>query len=217
MARMGGLPADGRAAEAVVDKPADGEASHRDADCVQRLDVQHRGIDHPGAGVEVELDDQQQEAGEPGQVGFPLEPDQVAGQLLRRHGELLDVVEAAAVDLPRGALHALLHLLALLQRDVEGDEIERGADPADAGDHVRPADQEVEPVEGEGGQARVSSTQRQRAHRACVAAGTVRRPVTVTDYSGNVSSTPWTYQLMPASVPSSMTSPSATASVPSCL
>ena len=157
---QGGPLADGRAAEAVIGEPADSEAPHRDADRVQGLQLQDCGIDHPRPGAQIELDDQEQEAGEPRQIRFPLEPDQVAGQLLRRNGELLDVVEAAAVHLPRGAQHAFLHLLPLPQLDVESDEIEGGADPADAGDHVRPAEQEIEPVEGEGGQARVSSPSR---------------------------------------------------------
>ena len=94
---QGGPRADGRAAEAVISEPADREAPHRDADRVQGLEVQDRGIDHPRPGAQVELDDQKQEAGKPRQIRFPLEPNQVAGQLLRRNGELLDMVEAAAV------------------------------------------------------------------------------------------------------------------------
>jgi hypothetical protein len=56
------------------------------------------------------------------------------------------MVEAAAVHLPGGAVHALVHLLALPEREIERDEIEGRADPSDADDQVGPADDEIEPV-----------------------------------------------------------------------
>ena len=62
---------------------------------------------------------------------------------------LLHVVEAAAVDLPQLAADAVAHVvraLRLLERLVEQDEVEGGADPGDRSDHVQPADQQVEPV-----------------------------------------------------------------------
>ena len=50
---------------------------------------------------------------------------------------------------PRLAVHALLGVAPLprpLEVVVEGDEVERRADPGDPGDHVQPAEQQVEPV-----------------------------------------------------------------------
>ena len=66
-------------------------------------------------------------------------------QFRRRDSEFLDVIEAAAMDLPCGAVNALALSLLGVERVVERHEIERGADPADAHDHVSPADQQVGP------------------------------------------------------------------------
>ena len=83
-----------------------------------------------------------------------------SGSVLRGDAELLDEVEAAAVDLPRLAGDALVGvLLPLGGREVvvERDEVERGADPDDAGDDVQPAEDEVEPVDRDTGRRRRSS------------------------------------------------------------
>jgi hypothetical protein len=56
-----------------------------------------------------------------------------------------DVVEAAAVDLPRLAIDAIGQSLARLQTEIEVDEIERAADPADGRDHVEPAKDQAGP------------------------------------------------------------------------
>jgi hypothetical protein len=72
-----------------------------------------------------------------------------AGQLGRRHLELLRVVEAAAMDRPQLAANAGVGIfLALRRREavVEEDEIERRADPGNAGDEVHPADQQLQPL-----------------------------------------------------------------------
>ena len=53
-------------------------------------------------------DDEQREPGEPGRVRLPLEPVERLGQLGRGDPELLDPVEAAAVDLPDLAADAAL-------------------------------------------------------------------------------------------------------------
>jgi hypothetical protein len=74
----------------------------------------------------------------------------------RRDEVLLDVVEAAAVDLPRLAADAGLPLALVLRRPkvvVERDEVELRPDPDDPGVDVQPARQQVEPI----GDVRVES------------------------------------------------------------
>ena len=94
-------------------------------------------------------DDQQREAGQPRRVRLPLEPVQRLGEPLGRDPELLDPVEAAAVDLPRLAGDAALRVARVVRRlevVVERDEVERRADPGDAGDDVQPAEDQVGPL-----------------------------------------------------------------------
>ncbi|MBN9011377.1 MAG: urate hydroxylase PuuD, partial [Rhizobiales bacterium] len=145
------VAAERRLAEPVVDEPAGDQAEDRDDHRLVGQERHHRLVDEKGAGVPVILDAEQPEAGDPGEVGLPLEPDEVGRQGGRRDQVFLHVVEAAAVDLPGGAIDAFGHGLALAQPEVEGDEIKRGADPADAHHEMGPADQEVQPVGDEGG------------------------------------------------------------------
>jgi hypothetical protein len=56
------------------------------------------------------------------------------------------VIEAAAVDLPGFAAGPFGQALALLQAQVQVDEIERAADPGDPRDDVKPADREIHPL-----------------------------------------------------------------------
>src|SRR5262249_55165163 len=69
----------------------------------------------------------------------------------RRDQVFLDMIEAAAVDLPGGAIDALVHVLAFTKAQIERDEIERRTDPADPDHEVGPAEGEVQPVDDEGG------------------------------------------------------------------
>ena len=149
-----GVAAEGRPAEPVVHQPTGGEARHRDGDRLPRLERHYPRIDEPCAGVEVELHHEQSEAGHPGEVRLPLEPGEVLGQGRGRDRVLLHAVEAAAVHLPRLAGDPGGSAFAAAEREVEGDEVERGPDPGDPGDEVGPADEQVEPVEGECGHGR---------------------------------------------------------------
>ena len=63
--------------------------------------------------MQIILHDHQPEAGDPGEIGFPGEPVQMLRQVRRRDGEFLDVIEAAAMNLPRGAVDALAFALTL--------------------------------------------------------------------------------------------------------
>src|SRR5205085_5858568 len=79
------------------------------------------------------------------EVCVPLEPVQVRGKLRRRNREFFDVIEPAAVHLPGRAMDARVFTFLGVESIVERHEVERGADPADAHDHVEPAQQQVHP------------------------------------------------------------------------
>ncbi len=135
------------AAEDVVHDPGGGEQRQRADD---RGPLGHVRANEVEVGVDVVEDAEEGETRQPGRVRLPLEPVQRVGQRARRDAELLDEVEAAAVDLPRLARDAFVCILLPLGRRqvvVESDEVERGADPDDAGDDVQPAEDEVEPVD----------------------------------------------------------------------
>jgi hypothetical protein len=79
---------------------------------------------------------------------------QLGRQRLGRQREFLRRVEAAAMDGPDLAADALGRVGRVerpVQVVVEPDEVERGADPGDAHDHVGPSQDEIEPVEYESG------------------------------------------------------------------
>ncbi len=116
------------------------------AAAVGAVSVEHGFVDQVELGAEIVDDHQQREAGEPRGIGFPLEP----GQLVRHAGRsdqiLHHVIEAAAVHLPRVALDALGQAGAGLEAEIEMDEVERAADPGDAGNDVQPTDDEARPL-----------------------------------------------------------------------
>ena len=112
------------------------------------------GIDQRHLGAPVVDEAQQEEAGDQRGVGFPLEPVQLGRQLLGRQRELLGGVEAAAMhrpDLAADALGGVGRIERRVQVVVQPDEVERGADPGDAHDHMGPAQNEIEPVGQESG------------------------------------------------------------------
>src|SRR5262249_59006202 len=89
------------------------------------------------------------EAGDARRVRPPLERGELRGERVRGDLELLDPVEAAAVDLPHLSPDSALRVapgLGRLEVVVERDEVERRADPGDPGDHVQPAEDEVAPA-----------------------------------------------------------------------
>jgi hypothetical protein len=138
--------AQGRPADEVIDEPPGDQRADGDGDGLPLTERHDGGIDEVDIGVEIVLDDENQEARDPGEIGLPLEPDQMLGELRRRREILLHMVEAAAVDLPGLAGDACRKTLALPQREIQGNEIEGRADPGDAGDHVAPAQEHVRPV-----------------------------------------------------------------------
>src|SRR4029079_14034271 len=141
-------PADGPA-ERVVDEPGEDDPGETDADRLPVREVGDGGIDEPGVRVEVVEDDEQGETREPGRVRLPLEPVEGLGHLGRREPVLLRVVETAPVDAPELAGAPGVRVLTTLrwaQREVETDEVERGADPRDPRDHVEHPKKDVEGV-----------------------------------------------------------------------
>ena len=102
-----GVPPDGRAAERGVEHPAQREACDRDGDRLPWRERPHIGIDQIGVGLQIVEHDEQQEARDPGEIGLPLEPDQVLGQRLGCGEIFPHMVEAAAMHLPGLARDAL--------------------------------------------------------------------------------------------------------------
>ena len=136
-------------AEPVVDDPGEREPADRERDRLAGAEVGDRRVDEERRGVRVVDDRDQGEPGEPGRVGLPLEPVELLREPLGRDLELLDPVEAAAVDLPHLAADAPRRVRLELRRlevVVERDEVERRPDPGDPGDHVQPAEDEIAPA-----------------------------------------------------------------------
>ena len=139
------------AAGEVVDEPRDDQQRERDHDRLPRLEVGDRRVDQAQPRVCVIDDAEEREPGQPRPVRLPLVPVERLRQVQRGDPELVDAVEAAAVDLPRLSADAFLTimlLLGLVQVVVERDEVERGADPDDRRRRVEPAEDEIQPVGG---------------------------------------------------------------------
>ena len=173
--------AQARSAQRVVDQPAADQEGRGNRDRSARGERGDRWIDQVDARAQPVHQYQHEHAGHPGAVGLPLEPVQRLGQLGRCDPELLRAVEAAAVHRPDLAgqveARAFLAVARRVQVGVEPYEVERGADPGDAGDQVEPAAEEVQPLEDIGLHAlscRGRST-RPRA-RPATAHGSCRRP-----------------------------------------
>jgi hypothetical protein len=138
-----------RAAERIVHDPRDRQPGDGDRDRLEGGEVGYRPVDEERRGVREVDGDEEREAGEPRRVGLPLEPVERLRQRLRGDPELLDPVEAAAVDLPDLAADAPAGVPFVGRRDevvVERDEVERGADPGDPRDHVQPAEDQIAPA-----------------------------------------------------------------------
>src|SRR5262249_22030792 len=75
---------------------------------------------------------------------------QLIRHLAGRHQILHDAVEAAAMDLPGLALHAVRQVAVRLQAEVEGYEVEGAADPGDRGHHMQPAQDQARPFRYDG-------------------------------------------------------------------
>ena len=136
-------------AEGVVDEPCEHEPADRDRDRLPGGQVGDSGIDEEARRVREVDDDEEREPGEPGGVGLPLEPVEPVRQALGRDAELLDPVEAAAVDLPDLAADTSCGVRRVggrLEVIVERNEVERRADPGDPGHDVQPAEDEVAPA-----------------------------------------------------------------------
>ena len=110
-------------AQRIIDDPTGREAQHRNCDRLPRRKRQDFGVDQEGAGVNVVLDDEQEEAGNPSQIGFPFEPDQILGKLFGCREIFSHMVETAAMDFPCFARDFRWQACVLLEREVECYEV----------------------------------------------------------------------------------------------
>ncbi|MCY1522222.1 hypothetical protein D9M68_570670 [compost metagenome] len=142
-AEQGGGLAQRRIAEEVVDEPAGDQRTDADGDGGGRGNV-HAGCDQVQGRVQVEHHGQQGDARQPGEIGFPFEPVQVVRHFRRGELVFLQVVDAATVDGPEITRQPVARVGAI-EVVLQPDEIEGCADPGDAGDHVNPANAQVQP------------------------------------------------------------------------
>src|SRR5262245_22658390 len=132
------------------------------------------------------------------------------------------MIEAAAMDFPGGAVDALVHLRPLLQAEIEGNEIEGGADPADAGDQMGPAHRKIDPVENESAHDQPIAEGRRRgafviSHKPNRRNARAFRRRLDPSYCGSWSPIPLTYQFMLRMSASGSGLPASPTTVPSCL
>ncbi len=114
-ARSPGFSHKGRTAHQVINDPASDEACNGYADGLPLRQHQHILGNQIGAGIEIILHDEQEETRDPGEIGFPFEPDEIIGQLGRSDQIFLHVVKTAAVNFPGFARHSLRQAIAFAQ------------------------------------------------------------------------------------------------------
>ena len=128
----------GGAPERVVDQPPDDEESDAQRGRRAAADAGNRWVEEIGAAQVVD-EDEQCDAAHPGEQGLPFEPMQHGGHFAGCRAARFDVVKPAAVDHPQVAFDAGSRRGWGAQGAVQPDEIEGAADPGDAGDEMRPA------------------------------------------------------------------------------
>ena len=114
--------AERRAAEQVVDQPADDQSRKADRDARAGAELRPGRIDQIALRAEIINEHQQRESADPGEIGLIFEPVQMLRHRGRRDLIFLVMVEAAAMDRPelaRGVAGG-----RLLQMVVQPDEIE---------------------------------------------------------------------------------------------
>ena len=147
-----GAPRDRGIPQRVVDQPGGGEQREARGDRGGETQRGDAGFDEIHAVARVVHDAEQEEAGEPGGVGLPLEPVKDRRHFAGGEDAALDhLVEPAAVHQPQLARHgARARPRRGEQAAVHPHEQERIANPQDGGDDVNPAQREMKPVEGQG-------------------------------------------------------------------
>ncbi len=134
-----------RPAQSFVEQPGEQQGAEGEGGRARGGEVEHRLVDEIELGSEIVDEDQQCEAGEPGGIGLPFEPGQLVRHPRGRHQVLHHVIETAAVHLPGIALDPLRQSRPALEAEIEVDEVERAADPADAGNDVQPPQDQAQP------------------------------------------------------------------------
>ncbi len=100
-ARSSGFSHKGRTAHQVIDDPARDEACNGYADGLPWREHQHVLGDQIGAGIEIILHDEQQEARDPGEIGLPFEPDEIARAAWRARSDISAHCRSRRHELPR--------------------------------------------------------------------------------------------------------------------
>ncbi|MNQ49346.1 hypothetical protein D3C85_632560 [compost metagenome] len=136
--------AQGRVAEEVVSHITRDHRAEADDNGQFRRQVDTR-LDQVQARVEVVDHQHQGNTRQPGEIGLPFEPMQVVRHFWRGQFVLLQVVDAATMDRPQIAGQAVARVDPV-EVVFQPDEIEGCADPGDAGDHMDPADAQVQPL-----------------------------------------------------------------------
>ena len=139
------VPPQRAAAQRVIGDPAASDATDAEGDRLPGLEVENLVVDHIKAGTGVIDDRQQREPRQPGGIGLPFEPCQFVWHARRRDQIFHHVVETTAMHLPGLAMGVVGQLLSRLQAKVERDEVERGSNPGNAGNNMKPAHHEFGP------------------------------------------------------------------------
>ena len=122
--QSGGVLPDRRFAQQVINDPAKHDRSHGYGNRHGGSDIKHIGVDQIELGTGVIDNPHHGETRQPGDVALPFEPRQMLRQIWRRHQIFLDMIEAAAVNLPFFAVSAFGESWPLYQPEIERDEIE---------------------------------------------------------------------------------------------
>src|SRR5207253_3416510 len=99
-----------------------GEQGDRGSDRLRVGQLRDARVDQVRVRLQVVEDGEENEAGDPRPVRLPLVPVQRLRERMRRDAELLDAIEAAAVDLPRLAADAALRVALVRRRAPVGVE-----------------------------------------------------------------------------------------------
>ena len=139
-----------RTAQPIVGEPAHDEHTERNDDRRGLGERGDRGVDQVGLGSQQIQQGEECKARQPRRVSLPVEPMQRWRQFLRGEAVLQRAIEAPAVHRPQFACDAGIAIARVthgLQVVVQPYEVERGADPGNAGNHVQPAQEQVAPIE----------------------------------------------------------------------
>src|SRR3990167_9309194 len=133
-----------RIAEEVIGHVARDHRAETDGNGHFRCQINTR-LDQVQTRVEVVDHQHQRHARQPGGIGLPFEPMQVLRHFRRGQFVFFQVVDTATVNRPEVTRQTFAGIAAV-KVVFQPDEIEGCADPGDAGDHMDPANAQVQPL-----------------------------------------------------------------------